>query len=371
MSEVKTCQLCEYDTHYRNSHCAGCCDTGPAQHEHFSPKKCDNCLFPHLQKTCPSPEGAICSYDSKPPLKYWRPISEEPKSMIERLKDKELIKPFKDLSPEERACLRIANEKSDAVLLYDCSRWREGHWKFNCPELKYCLKFDYQPEKPKELKKITEKPKEPNNPCSDCDRSFRYGDDCTAKGFLCGDNNTGWIPVGSRNKLKETKEKGLQSRAETIAGYKYAGENIAIGDQPLFDFQVDAIKEIFYRKHFNSTYKPNLSKEKVMWNKVAHTIRMFVLVSCLIGIYTIGSFVNPKLIWVADMVKPLADKAVQLESGETVMMKMSYGDRIMTDRGFDDTFTVWFVLALAIAAVIVIPYLLHVATLKLFNVRKK
>ena len=297
--------------------------------------------------------------------RHWQPMT-----MIDRLKDKKHAKPFIDLSPEEQACLREANKKEAVVICVD-DNWREGQWTFNCPELKYCLKFDYQPEKPKELKKITEKPKEPNNPCSDCDRSFRYGDDCKAKGFLCGDNNTGWIPVGSRNKLKETKEKGLQSRAETIAGYKYAGENIAIGDQPLSDFQADAIKEIFYRKHFNSTYKPNLSKEKVMWNKVAHTIRMFVLVSCLIGIYTIGSFVNPKLIWVADMVKPLADKAVQLESGETVMMKMSYGDRIMADRGFDDTFTVWFVLALAIAAVIVIPYLLHVATLKLFNVRKK
>jgi len=317
MSEVKTCQLCEYDTHYRNSHCAGCCDTGPAQHEHFSPKKCDNCLFPHLQKTCPSPEGAICSYDSKPPLKYWRPIPEEPKSMIERLKDKELIKPFKDLSPEERACLRIANEKSDAVLLYDCSRWREGHWKFqDWSELKYCLKFDYQPENAK----------------------------CKAGGYY-----SNWTPC-DLPKIKCSSQIPILDGSQIKAG---------------------TIQKTSYRKYFNSTYKPNLSKEKVMWNKVAHAIRMLVLVSCLIGIYTIGSFVNPKLIWVADMVKPLADKAVQLESGETVMMKMSYGDRIMADRGFDDTFTVWFVLALAIAAVIVIPYLLHVATLKLFNVRKK
>ena len=108
-----------------------------------------------------------------------------------------------------------------------------------------------------------------------------------------------------------------------------------------------------------------------MWNKVAHAIRMSVLVSCLIGIYTIVSFVNPKLIWVADVVMPLGDKAVQLESGETIMMKMSYGDHFLSNTFGTDTFCVWAAIVLAIAAVIGGSWLLHVATLKLFNVRKK
>ena len=121
----------------------------------------------------------------------------------------------------------------------------------------------------------------------------------------------------------------------------------------------------------NEKPKPNLSKEKkIMWNKVVHAIRMLVLVSCLIGIYTIGSFINPKLIWVADVVKPLGDKTVQLESGDYIMMKMSYGDNFLAVPGTDN-FSVWITLMLAIAAIIVIPYLLHIATLKLFNVNRK
>ena len=77
--------------------------------------------------------------------RHWRPMT-----MIDRLKDKEHIKPFKDLSPEEQACLQKANEKSAVVMCVD-NEWRTGHWSFDCPNLKYCLKPDYQPEKPKEL----------------------------------------------------------------------------------------------------------------------------------------------------------------------------------------------------------------------------
>ena len=179
-----------------------------------------------------------------------------------------------------------------------------------------------EPEKPK--------PVDPNRPCKDCDRSIYYAADCGEIDFECDDNNSGWIPVGSR----------------TIADYKYAGE-------------------IIFGK-----YKPNLIKEKVMWNKVVHLIRMSVLVLCLVGMFNVGSFVNPKLVWIADVVLPLGDKAVQLETGETVMMKMSYGDHFFSMPG-KDNFSVWIVFVLAIAVAVAIPYLLHVATLKLFNVRKK
>jgi len=188
--------------------------------------------------------------------------------------------------------------------------------------LKICGSEYFIPKKPK--------PVDPNMPCKDCDRSIYYAADCGEKDFECDDNNSGWIPVGSW----------------TIADYKYAGE-------------------IIFGK-----YKPNLIKEKVMWNKVVHLIRMSVLVLCLVGMFNVGSFVNPKLVWIADVVLPLGDKAVQLETGETVMMKMSYGDHFFSMPG-KDNFSVWIVFVLAIAVAVAIPYLLHVATLKLFNVRKK
>ena len=107
-----------------------------------------------------------------------------------------------------------------------------------------------------------------------------------------------------------------------------------------------------------------------MWNRVAHLIRMSVLVLCLVGMFTVGSFVNPKLMWIADHVKPLGDKAVQLESGETVMMKMSYGDHLLAAPGAD-TVSIWLAVIGIFAAVIGGCWLLHVATMKLFNVRKK
>ena len=161
--------------------------------------------------------------------------------------------------------------------------------------------------------------------------------------------------------LYEPKDKSVESDPGIGQSYWTGGT--------LSDCQTTTITKEQYER-FNHQQKTPNRKETSMWNKVVHLIRMSVLVLCLVGMFTVGSFVNPKLIWVADVVRPLGDKAVQLESGETVMMKMSYGDHFLAMPG-SDMFSVWLVFALAIATAIVIPYLLHIATLKLFNVRKK
>jgi len=311
----------------------------------FTPKKlepeksCENCYLSSYNNNnvgCmlhpEKPDGSC-----PPNYKHWRPIPKEPEKTV--VDCNETCKYSWKNNPSGEACC-VAYPKENAK----CEAGgRHLNWT------------PCESKKPKETEKPIEKV------CSTCgaDGSSIFNEPCYS--CLSGSGVRNWRP----------KDKSVES--DPGIGQSSGG---TLSDCQTKTFYIDGskikaqliTKEQYER--FNHQQKTPNRKERSMWNKVVHLIRMSVLVLCLVGMFTVGSFINPKLIWLADVVKPLGDKTVQLESGDYIMMKMSYGDNFLAVPGTDN-FSVWITLMLAIAAIIVIPYLLHIATLKLFNVNRK
>ena len=67
------------------------------------------------------------------------------KELIEKLKDKNYVRAFGLMKPEEQKCLKEANGKNGVIVLLN-SGWEPGNMAFDCPNLTYCIKPDYKPE---------------------------------------------------------------------------------------------------------------------------------------------------------------------------------------------------------------------------------
>ena len=67
------------------------------------------------------------------------------KELIEKLKDKNYVRAFGLMKPEEQKCLEEANGKNGVIVLLN-SGWEPGNMAFDCPHLTYCIKPDYKPE---------------------------------------------------------------------------------------------------------------------------------------------------------------------------------------------------------------------------------
>ena len=65
--------------------------------------------------------------------------------LIEKLKDKNYVRAFGLMKPEEQKCLEEANGKNGVIVLLN-SGWEPGNMAFDCPHLTYAIKPDYQPE---------------------------------------------------------------------------------------------------------------------------------------------------------------------------------------------------------------------------------
>jgi len=70
--------------------------------------------------------------------------------LIKKLKDKNYVRAFGLMSPEEQECFRKANN-DNAVIMYvstegNKAEWHSGKCKFDCPDYTYAIKPDYQPE---------------------------------------------------------------------------------------------------------------------------------------------------------------------------------------------------------------------------------
>ena len=70
--------------------------------------------------------------------------------LIKKLKDKNYVRVFGLMSPEEQECFRKANN-DNAVIMYvstegNKAEWHSGKCKFDCPDYTYAIKPDYQPE---------------------------------------------------------------------------------------------------------------------------------------------------------------------------------------------------------------------------------
>jgi len=70
--------------------------------------------------------------------------------LIKKLKDKNYVRAFGLMSPEEQECFRKANN-DNAVIMYvstegNKAEWHSGKCKFDCPDYTYAIKPDYRPE---------------------------------------------------------------------------------------------------------------------------------------------------------------------------------------------------------------------------------
>jgi len=68
------------------------------------------------------------------------------KELIEKLKDKNYVRAFGLMTPEEQECLRKAGPKG-GVIMYNDRGWESrSDWNFDCPRITYAIKPDYKPE---------------------------------------------------------------------------------------------------------------------------------------------------------------------------------------------------------------------------------